>query len=263
MKIISWNINSLRLRLKSLADLVERSKADIICLQETKVRDEAFPITEIKEIGFPYVAFRGEKSYNGVAILSKIPFSAHSHSNWCNTQDCRHLAVNLPGDIELHNFYIPAGGDEIDPAINPKFRYKLDYLDQITAWIESHYKPSQKLILLGDLNVAPHENDVWSHKQLLKIVSHTPVETEKLLKLQKTLDFIDTGRYFTPLDQKLYSWWSYRNQDWQKSNRGRRLDHIWVTRPLANHLVDYTSFIDMRAESLPSDHIPIMIELNL
>jgi exodeoxyribonuclease-3 len=117
------------------------------------------------------------------------------------------------------------------------------------------------MILLGDLNIAPLEHDVWSHKQLLKEVSHTPIEVEKLGKLQQSLDWCDTHREFVDKSEKLYSWWSYRNRDWRKSNRGRRLDHIWVTPNLQEQVNKAWIMKDARDWHLPSDHVPVIIEI--
>ncbi|MCP5369830.1 MAG: exodeoxyribonuclease III [Rickettsiaceae bacterium] len=261
MKIITWNINSIRLRLDLLEKISLKHQADVICLQETKVLDELFPIERIKKMGFEYVVFAGEKSYNGVAILSKFPIT---HSFALNLYDDkkRHISAVIKG-IEVHNFYIPAGGDIADPELNPKFKYKLDYNILARKWLEQNRKKTDKIILLGDLNTAPYEHDVWSTKQLTNVVSHTPIERELLIALCKSLDFIDTGRYFVSLDQKLYSWWSYRNQDWKKSNRGRRLDHIWVTTPLKHALISTHYDKEIRDEISTSDHIPCMVELDI
>lgn len=261
MKIITWNINSLRLRLDLLHRLTLKHQTDVICLQETKVRDELFPLKQIKEMGFDYVVFAGEKSYNGVAILSKFPITNSFSLNLCD-HGKRHIAAVI-NDIEIHNFYIPAGGDIPDPELNPKFKYKLEYNIAAREWFIQNRKPKDNIILLGDLNIAPYEHDVWSSKQLSNVVSHTKVERELLIALCRSLDFIDTGRHFVSLDQKLYSWWSYRNQDWKKSNRGRRLDHIWVTKPLKNALISTHYDKDIRDEISTSDHIPCMIELKI
>ena len=117
--------------------------------------------------------------------------------------------------------------------------------------------------MVGDMNIAPLEHDVWSHKQLLKIVSHTPIEVEKMLKLQKSLDWIDTHRHFVPENEKLYSWWSYRAGDPLGANKGRRLDHIWTTPNLKNHIKSMKIYRDLRSEIQPSDHVPIETEFEL
>src|SRR5690606_30795589 len=135
----------------------------------------------------------------------------------------------LPGGIELHNFYVPAGGDVPDPAVNPKFAHKLRFLDEAAAWFAARRNPENRFILLGDLNVAPLETDVWSHKQLLKVVSHTPVEVERMNRWCASHDWVDAVRRFVPPERKLYSWWSYRSPDWAAADKGRRLDHVWVT----------------------------------
>jgi len=112
--------------------------------------------------------------------------------------------------LTLHNFYVPAGGDEPDETINPKFAHKLGFLDEMTEWIKTKGVAKGRAILVGDLNIAPLEHDVWSHKALLKVVSHTPIEVEKLNKVFEAGEWIDSMRRFVPADEKLYTWWSYR-----------------------------------------------------
>lgn len=259
IKIASWNINSVRLRLPLLAQLITEENPDIICLQETKVQDHLFPLLEIQSLGYPHVLFRGQKSYNGVAIISKMPLTISEKLNLANIDDARHLAVTLPSGAELHNIYIPAGGDNPDPTINPKFKHKLDAVDYLNQWFSNHRRQSDAIIALGDFNIAPFEHDVWSHKQLLTVVSHTPIEVEKLSNMKTSLNWIDTARHFTPPEEKLYSWWSYRNRDWKKSNRGRRLDHIWTTPSLKPNLLSYHTKIIARDWEKPSDHVPVLL----
>ncbi|PXZ01520.1 exodeoxyribonuclease III [Commensalibacter melissae] len=263
MRIISWNINSLRLRLPLLKQLVELANPDILCLQETKVPDPLFPRSEIELLGFHNCLFKGMKSYNGVCILSKYPLGYHVSNTiqWCGKSDCRHISVQFNyknKKINLHNFYIPAGGDEPDPTINPKFKHKLDFLTETKEWFSQNKETSS--ILVGDFNIAPLENDVWNHKQLLKIVSHTPIETEKLNQWLHT-GYIDAMREIIPPHEKLYTWWSYRNRNWEKSNRGRRLDHLWISPDLRSHLKTIQVFKEARNWDKPSDHVPIMLEL--
>ncbi|CAI3935861.1 Exonuclease III (XthA) (PDB:1AKO) [Commensalibacter communis] len=263
MRIISWNINSLRLRLPLLKELIQLADPDIICLQETKVPDPLFPQDDIIALGYPYIAYKGMKSYNGVCIVSKHPIKQSSLTrNWCNQADCRHLAVEFEfagRTTILHNFYVPAGGDEPDPDINPKFLHKLNFLNEVTEWFKANL--AHNSILVGDLNIAPLEHDVWSHKQLLKVVSHTPIETINLTQWLET-GFVDAMRKITPPDAKLYTWWSYRNKDWEKSNRGRRLDHLWITPTLTPYLQTVKVFKEVRNWEKPSDHVPILLELN-
>ena len=265
LRVTTWNINSLRLRLPLLSRLVAALDPDVICLQETKVPDELFPAEGPPALGYPYVARRGMKGYNGVAILSRRPLvPLDTAPDWCAKGDCRHIAamLDLPGGpLELHNFYVPAGGDIPDRTENPKFGHKLDFVAEATAWFAA--RPSlRRSMLVGDLNIAPLENDVWSHKQLLTVVSHTPPETAGLLAWQRTC-FIDAVRHFVPEDSKLFTWWSYRNRDWRASDRGRRLDHVWVTLDLAGTLRGQTVLKDARDWPTGSDHVPVCVELDV
>lgn len=261
MKIATWNINSVRLRNPLLQHLIDDSGPDIVCLQETKCPNEHMPTNIIKKLGYEHIYCHGEKGYNGVAILSKIPLKdIETHEHFGGRPHKRHISAVLPDGTRLHNFYVPAGRDIPDPALNEHFAHKLQYLDDMAAYF-STFKANEKHIIMGDFNVAPFENDVWSHKQMLKIISHTPVEIEKMDKMYKTLDWIDTARHFVPQDQKLYSWWSYRNQDWRKSDRGRRLDHIWATQPLKNNLKGIKTLKDARDWQRPSDHVPVVLEI--
>lgn len=259
MRIITWNINSLRLRLPALSKVCTILDPDVICLQETKVTDDMFPIKDIKELGFSHFIYRGMKSYNGVAILSKDPIESAKTKNWCDKSDCRHIAATLSNGIEIHNFYVPAGGDIPDRNINEKFEHKLNFLSEMRDWFLS--MPKAERILVGDLNIAPLEHDVWSHKQLLKVVSHTPIEVDALLALKNSHDWMDAVRHFIPSEKPLFTWWSYRNRSWPGNNRGRRLDHIWATKTLAPRLKNAKVFTQARGWKKPSDHVPVMLDL--
>jgi exodeoxyribonuclease-3 len=169
---------------------------------------------------------RGQKGYNGVAILSKLPLEDAGHRDFCEKGDARHVAARLENGTTIHNFYVPAGGDEPDREKNPKFGHKLDFLTEMRDWFRDT-RP-EKSILVGDLNIAPREDDVWSHKQLLKVVSHTPIEVEHLGDTQEAGGWVDVTRADIP-DGLLYSWWSYRAKDWDAADKGRRLDHIWAS----------------------------------
>ncbi len=260
MKIITWNINSVRLRQNLVLDLINETNADVICLQETKTPDEYFPKQTFIDAGFKHIHFTGMKSYNGVAIISRLPFKSPKIFSHVQRDDCRHIAITFP-KFELHNIYIPAGGNEPDRNINEKFGHKLDFLSEMHKFFINNYTSNTPIIVAGDFNIAPQENDVWSHKQLLKIVSHTPIEVKALEKMQSSLNWIDTVRHFVPDKEKCYTWWSYRNKDWKKSNRGRRLDHIWVTPPLLSTLKNHDILTHARDWAKPSDHVPVLIEL--
>lgn len=260
LKIATWNINSVRLRLPIVQKFLTEEQPDVLCLQETKTVDETFPAAALAEAGYAHQAFRGEKGYNGVAILSRLPIEPLGHRDFCAKGDCRHVMCRIEG-ITLHNFYIPAGGDVPDRAVNEKFGHKLDFVDEITGWFGSGDAPGGPSVMVGDFNIAPMEHDVWSHKQLLKVVSHTPIEVEKLAAAQASRNWIDVARHFVPPEEKLYSWWSYRSRDWEVSDRGRRLDHIWATPDLEGQLLACRTVKPARGWEKPSDHVPVLAEI--
>ena len=261
LRIATWNINSVRIRLDNVARFLDAHQPDILCLQETKVMDELFPRDFFTARGYVHQAIRGQKMYHGVAILSRVPLTAMELRMWCDKQDCRHLSVRLPNGIELHNFYVPAGGDIPDPKVNEKFAHKLQFVDEMTQWFGKLKHAGNKLVLVGDLNIAPLETDVWSHKQLLKVVSHTPVEVAAMAKLQASHDWVDAMREIIPPAELLYTWWSYRSPDWETADKGRRLDHIWVTPALRKQIGGIKVIKDMRRGELASDHAPVLFDL--
>ena len=264
MRLTTWNINSVRLRIGLVERFLGETSPDILCLQETKCPNDKFPAKAFVKAGYPYHAVHGQKGYHGVAIVSRVPFVSQASTQFCGIEDARHVAVTLEDGTELHNFYVPAGGDVPDPDENPKFAHKLSFVEEMTKMFKGKGKTPQ--ILVGDLNIAPHENDVWSHKQLLKVVSHTPPETDRMAKLIKAAPFIDVMREMVEEDEKLFTWWSYRAKDWRASNRGRRLDHIWVTEPLRDRALGagrsaLTIHEDARDWERPSDHAPVTLNL--
>ena len=262
MKLATWNINSVRLRLGLVHLFLRRERPDVLCLQETKVVNDLFPAESFKQLGYIHQAIHGQKGYHGVAILSKRPFTETDSVSLCDKPDCRHIQVRFEDGIELHNFYVPAGADIPDPVANPKFAHKLDFLRQMATLFERrHDRRDVPAILVGDLNVAPFENDVWSHKQLLDVVSHTPVETDLLKNAQAAFDWVDVTRHFVPEAEKIFSWWSYRAQDWAASDRGRRLDHIWVSQALKDQVRSQAILKAARGWTQPSDHVPVVVEL--
>lgn len=267
MRILTWNINSVRLRIDLLKNLMISSSPDVICLQETKATDDVFPLDDIKNAGYEHCHIHGMKSYNGVAILSRRPFIKQEIHHHCNKEDRRHISVSVENQttnrpIHIHCLYIPAGGYEPDPEENDKFAHKLDFIDEMTQWFPENTAPDEQSIVAGDFNVAPQENDVWSHKQLINTVSHTEAEVSRLNKMQRSLKWIDTQRHFVPSDQKAYTWWSYRNRNWATSDRGRRLDHIWITPSLLPSLRSSEAVKEARGWKKMSDHIPVMAELD-
>lgn len=269
LKITTWNVNSVRFRINLVAKFVKAVRPDVLCLQETKCPDDAFPMKRFRRLGYDHVAMNGQKGYHGVAILSRFPFEATNTRGFCGKTDCRHISVTLGEQaklkepITLHNLYVPAGGDLPDPALNPKFDHKLSFLNEMRESTEVHVKGKERAILLGDLNVAPLEHDVWSHKQLLDVVSHTPIECEKLTAARKTGGWVDVMRELVPEPEKLYTWWSYRSPDWKAANKGRRLDHIWLSPQLAGELEGIGIAKEARGWEAPSDHVPVTATLNV
>jgi exodeoxyribonuclease-3 len=268
--LTTWNINSVRLRIDLVAKFLKQVRPDVLCLQETKCIDDAFPLKRFKRLGYEHVALNGQKGYHGVAVISKLPFESTDVRTFCDKVDSRHISVSfgekaeLARPLVLHNFYVPAGGDIPDPALNPKFDHKLDFL----ARLEKLFKKRKDgkvapVVLVGDLNVAPLENDVWSHKQMLRVVSHTPVETKLLDAAYAAYDWVDVTRSLVPADKKIYSWWSYRAADWEASDRGRRLDHIWVSPALRGAIKSQAIIKKMRGWEKCSDHVPVIAEINL
>ena len=266
--ITTWNINSIRLRLNLVAKFIKIEQPDIICFQETKCPDDKFPLKRFARLGYAHAALNGQKGYHGVAVLSRLPFDSIDIRGYCGKTDSRHVAVRLGAGagltdpVTVHNFYVPAGGDEPDPAVNPKFAHKFEFLDEMRA-ANLRSGATERAILVGDLNVAPLEHDVWSHKQLLRVVSHTPVECEKLLALQNTGAWFDVMRAFVPEPAKLYTWWSYRARDWEAADRGRRLDHIWVSPAIAERVCGMRVAKEARGWTRPSDHVPVTATLEL
>lgn len=266
LKLATWNINSVRLRINLVERFLAELKPDVLCLQEIKCVADAFPSKAIREAGYEHIAVHGQKGYHGVAIVSRIPFVKDHKRDFCEKGDARHICVDLdvPGGLQVHNFYVPAGGDEPDPVFNPKFAHKLDFLREMAEWSGAHQsKKKNRMVLVGDLNVAPLEHDVWSHKQLLNVVSHTPVEVELMQAIFDSHDWVDVMRQFVPPSEKLYSWWSYRAKDWAASDRGRRLDHIWVTPALKDAPQSMMVVREARGWERASDHVPVITTLRL
>jgi exodeoxyribonuclease III len=269
LTITTWNINSVRLRIDLVVKFIKAARPDVLCLQETKCPDDRFPLRRFKRLGYEHVGLNGQKGYHGVAVLSRLPFDQTSSRGFCGKSDARHVAVTLgehaglKDPITLHNFYVPAGGDEPDPLINPKFAHKLSFLDEMHECAELRCNGSTRAILVGDLNVAPLEHDVWNHKQLLRVVSHTPIECEKLNAVLGAGGWIDATRQFVPAPAKLFTWWSYRSPDWTAADKGRRLDHIWVAPALADRMASVAVMKEARGWARPSDHVPVTTTIEL
>lgn len=261
IRLVTWNVNSIRSRLDHLARFITETKPDILCLQETKVEDSKMPEDALIDAGLPHLHYTGGKAYQGVLIASRYPIEKVDLREWAGKQDHRYVAVTVDtasGPVTVHNFYIPAGGDIPDRDENPKFDHKMTFMQELADWgaAEDH----DRHILVGDLNIAPLESDVWSHKQLLKVVSHTPIEVEAFDKAQQAGEWVDAVREIIPAEEKLYSWWSYRSPKWETSDKGRRLDHVWIGQGLKDMVKHAEVYKEARRWEKPSDHAPIIVD---
>ena len=264
LRIATWNVNSVRLRHEHAARFVAEQQPDVLCLQEIKCREGEFPREAFVDMGLPHLKIAGQKGWHGVAIASKLPLQDAPALDVCREGHARCVGATVAG-VEIHNFYIPAGGDVPDRQANPKFDHKLDFYEKLTIELSKRNRKAP-LAIVGDLNVAPGEADVWNHKYMSKIVSHTPVEVDAFYALKASLDFVDVTRDTTPEPQRLFSWWSYRAMDFRASNRGLRLDHILVSPGLfeeASKTARPTSKVhdDVREWTRPSDHAPVTADL--
>ena len=258
--IATWNINSVRLREGLVARLLQEEAPDILCLQECKSPVEKIPLDGFRALGYGHVVARGQKGYNGVAILSKLPLEDAGDVDFAGLGHARHVAARLESGVTIHNVYVPAGGDIPDRAVNDKFGQKLDFLVHMRdAFLDSR---PERAILVGDLNIAPREDDVWNHKQLLKIVSHTPIEVDHLGTAQEAGGWVDVTRQDIP-EGLLYSWWSYRAPDWEAADKGRRLDHVWASKDIAAAGHGSRVLRTARGWEQPSDHAPVFASFDL
>lgn len=258
--LATWNINSVRLREALVCKLLSEEAPDVLCLQECKSPVDKIPLEAFAALGYGHMVARGQKGYNGVAILSKLPIEESGSEDFADLGHARHIAGRLENGVTVHNFYVPAGGDVADRNVNEKFGQKLDYLTGMRDWFRQN--APQKSILVGDLNIAPREDDVWDHKKLLKVVSHTPIEVEHLAETQEAGAWVDVTRQDIP-DGRLYSWWSYRAADWNTADKGRRLDHVWATSDISNAAHNSRIVRSARGWEKPSDHAPVFASFDL
>ena len=262
ISVATWNINSVRLRIDQVKRVLESQAPDVLCLQEIKCQESQFPAKALAELGYVHQAVHGQKGYHGVATVSRIPFREFSRHDWQDNGEARHVGVELlgPGQgMVLENVYIPAGGDVPDREVNLKFGQKLDFLERMTRWADALDRPT---LIVGDFNVAPLECDVYDHKALLKVVSHTPVEVETLGRFRDAHGWVDLGREFIPAPERNYSWWSYRSY-WRQKDQGRRLDHMWASPDLAKQARSHRFVEETRRWESPSDHVPLVTEFEL
>lgn len=255
MKLATWNVNSLKVRLPQVIDWLQTNQPDMLCLQETKLSDENFPAAEIAAIGYESV-FIGQKTYNGVAILSKHKGSEIITAIPGFEDEQKRVVAATYGDVRVISVYVPNG----DTVESEKYQYKLRWLPALTGWLQQELKDHQKLAILGDFNIAPEDRDVYDPQLWQgKVLCSQPERAAfgDLLQLGLT----DSFRLFEQAE-KSYTWWDYRMMAF-RLNRGLRIDHILLSNELAGACV--TCAIDKAARKLerPSDHAPVMAELSL
>jgi exodeoxyribonuclease-3 len=253
MKIATWNVNSLKVRLPQVLEFLASHRPDALCLQELKLEDASFPVAEIKAAGYE-AAFSGQKTYNGVAILSPSAPADVSLGipNYDDPQK-RVIAATV-GGVRVICVYIPNG----EAVESDKYKYKLDWLMKLIVWLKQEIAKSPKLALLGDYNIAPEDRDVhdpkaWQGKVLFS-------EPEKAaFKDMLALGLTDSFRLFEQAE-KSFSWWDYRMNGF-KRNLGLRIDHILLSPELAKSCKSCSIVRDFRAKERPSDHAPVIAEV--
>jgi len=255
MKIATWNVNSLKVRLPHVLEWLAQNQPDVLCLQETKQEDVNFPCAALEAAGYQ-VSFCGQKTYNGVAILSREPQQlVQMGIPGLDDAQKRVLAVTI-ADIRIVNVYVP-NGQSID---SDKYIYKLAWLKALTAWLKQELKTHAKLVLLGDYNIAPEDRDVHDPQAWLGQVLVSEPERAAFQALIK-LGLQDSFRLFEQ-SEKSFSWWDYRMNAFRR-NMGMRIDHILVSAPLALACKAVVIDKETRRAERPSDHAPVMLELDM
>ncbi|HQS99332.1 MAG: exodeoxyribonuclease III [Hydrogenophilales bacterium 16-64-46] len=255
MKIAAWNVNSLKVRLPQLLDFLATRQPDAVCLQETKLTDENFPVAEIEAAGYR-VAYTGQKTYNGVAIVSRHPIADVQFGIPGFADEQKRVVAGTVGGVRLVGVYCP-NGQALD---SDKYPYKLAWFDALTGWLADELTRHPQLAVLGDYNIAPDDRDVHDPAAWQDGVLVSPPERERFQKLL-ALGLKDSFRLFEQPD-KTFSWWDYRMLGFQK-NKGLRIDHILLSEPLAALCTASTIDRAMRKLPQPSDHAPVVAELNL
>jgi len=254
--IATWNVNSIRARMHLLLLWLETVSPDVVCLQETKVEDTDFPVEAIESAGYR-AAYRGQKSYNGVAILSKTPIEGVR----CGFEDDgpadeARLIVGVVNGLTIMNTYVPQGRD----PDHEMYAYKLEWFERLRAFFESRFSPDEPLLWAGDLNVAPEPIDVYDPKRLFGHVCFNPQVTAVLEEV-KSWGLVDLFRKHVP-DPGQYTYYDYRTVDGVANGRGWRVDHIYATRPVAEHSLRAWIDLEPRMGDKPSDHTPMLVELD-
>jgi len=251
LKIATWNVNSIRIRLPLVLAWLAEQQPDIVCLQETKVEDHQFPEQAMREAGYSAV-YAGQKSYNGVALLCKLPIEdvQYGFKDGYDAENKRLLSARIAG-LHIVNVYVPQG----QATESPKFQYKLEFLAKLLSELSDRFTAADPVMVLGDINIAPDERDVVSAEAMQNKVSFHPRE-HLFLEQFKQWGLQDIYRTFHQ-DGGLYSWWDFRTRGFEK-NEGMRIDHIWVAAGLAQLCQSCEIDIDNRSQPKPSDHAPVI-----
>lgn len=253
LKLASWNVNSLKIRLQYVLDWLESSQVDVLALQETKLVDEYFPVDALREKGY-FVEYSGQKTYNGVAVLSRYPMKEVLKDIPEFEDVQRRVLVASIGDIRLINLYVPNGSDRL----SDKYRYKLAWLDKVTAFIREQLRLYPKLAVVGDFNIAPADIDVHSPQEWEGQVLVSPEERKAFSQLL-SLGLSDSFRHVHPETQR-FSWWDYRAAAFRR-NRGLRIDHVLLSDELQRHCLEADIDSEPRRWERPSDHAPVWVKL--
>ena len=258
MKIATWNINGVRARIDTLKTWLEQARPDVVCLQEIKTVDEGFPAAEIESLGFNLAVF-GEKGFNGVAILSKIPLEDVSRGLPGAPDDlqARYIEATVtagPRAIRIASIYLPNG----NPVGTPKFTYKLAWMERLTAHARALLADEMPIVLAGDYNVIPEPRDARHPENWIEDALFQPQSRQAYRRLVN-LGFTDALRACRDED-RLYTFWDYQAGAWNKDN-GIRIDHLLLSPQAADLLQSTCIEKHVRGWDKPSDHVPIMIEL--
>jgi len=255
VKLATWNVNSLNVRLAHVLDWLSSHEPDVLCMQETKLEDAKFPTAAFRALGYEPV-FAGQKSYNGVAILSRLPLGeiAIGIAGWADTQQ-RVIAATIPG-VRVICAYVPNG----EVLGSPKFEYKMQWLDALRGWLVHALNANARLVVAGDFNIAPEPRDVHDPAAWENKIHFTPPEREKLHALFG-IGLADAFRLFDQ-PERSYTWWDYRMMAFRRK-MGLRIDHILLSPALAPLCTACTIDIEPRKLERPSDHAPVIAELAL
>lgn len=252
MKIATWNVNSLNVRLPQVVAWLAEAQPDVLALQETKLIDEKFPVTEIAEVGY-HAVFSGQKTYNGVAILSKLPLTEVMKDIPGLDNSQRRVVAAVYGELRILNLYVPNG----ESVSSDKYQYKLGWLDALIDFITAEIKRHPQLVVLGDFNIAPEERDVYDPLVWTGKVLFSRPERDAFQRLLAT-GMCDTFRLFDKTGAH-YSWWDYRMNAFRR-NLGLRIDHILASKPLCERCRSCSIDMTPRRNERPSDHTPVIAE---